>query len=49
MEFMQTFYDRFLNGMSPQQALHEAQQTFIARLAWNHPYFWAPFVVVGKE
>ncbi|MBF0602527.1 MAG: CHAT domain-containing protein, partial [Nitrospirae bacterium] len=48
MVFMNAFYDRFLKGMPPQKALQETQDEFIKSEKWHHPYFWAPFVMVGK-
>ncbi|MEO5331395.1 MAG: tetratricopeptide repeat protein [Magnetococcus sp. YQC-5] len=49
MAFMKSFYDRFLQGKHPQQALQETQEEFINNKKWHHPYYWAPFVMVGKD
>ena len=45
--FMQSFYRRFLNGQSAQDALQATQTEFIGTVAWNDPFYWAPFVMVG--
>ena len=47
--FMRSFYNRFLQGTHPQQALQETQEEFIKNEQWQHPYYWAPFVMVGKD
>ncbi len=50
-QFMDRFYGRLVQGASKGAALQEAQRAFIhatgrdAHLA--HPYFWAPFFLVG--
>jgi CHAT domain-containing protein len=45
---MERFYQRFLSGMSAQQALRETQDEFMKSEQWSHPFYWAPFVMVGK-
>ena len=47
--FMEKFYTRFLNGEKPQTALRNTQLEFMHSEDWNHPFYWAPFVMVGKE
>ena len=47
--FMERFYERFLSGVLPQQALRETQLEFIQSENWRYPFYWAPFVMVGKE
>ncbi len=49
MAFMQAFYSHILRGTPPQEALQATQQTFISHPLWRHPYYWAPFVLVGKD
>ncbi|HIJ83276.1 MAG TPA: CHAT domain-containing protein, partial [Magnetococcales bacterium] len=49
MAFMKAFYGRFLKGVQPQKALQETQDEFIESEKWHHPFFWAPFVMVGKD
>ncbi len=47
--FMEKFYTRFLNGEKPQTALRNTQLEFMHSEDWSHPFYWAPFVMVGKE
>ena len=47
--FMDRFYNLYLGGMPPQQALRTVHREFIADPRWSHPYYWAPFVMVGVE
>ena len=49
MAFMDAFYDRFLKGVQPQKALQETQDAFIKSERWHHPFYWAAFVMVGKD
>lgn len=45
---MTTFYQKLAAGERKGQALHEAQCSFIhGDNAYRHPYFWAPFYLVG--
>ncbi|MBU3915307.1 CHAT domain-containing protein, partial [bacterium] len=46
---MQNFYNRFLTGEAPQKALRTIQLEAIQSKEWQHPYYWAPFVMVGRE
>ena len=49
-ELMKMFYSLLLSGNSPQKALRKAQLAFINMdNGWDRPYFWAPFVMVGRE
>ena len=42
------FFRALLQGeMTPSAALQEAQSTLAAEPRWNHPHFWAGFVLVG--
>ncbi|PYS52632.1 MAG: hypothetical protein DMG13_15710 [Acidobacteria bacterium] len=45
--FMQTFYQSWLNGLSKAEALRQAIQK--VRAEEPHPYFWAPFLLVGNH
>ncbi|HYC93242.1 MAG TPA: CHAT domain-containing protein [Thermoanaerobaculia bacterium] len=38
---------RLARGMSKAQALREAQLAVRAQRAYRHPFYWAPFVVIG--
>jgi CHAT domain-containing protein len=48
-QFATTFYDiwRHTSG-SKAEAVQKAQQALIASQQFNHPYYWAPFVLVGN-
>lgn len=48
-EFMQKFYDRFLNGKPAQQAIQETQNEFMKHEKYSNPFYWAGFVMMGKE
>ncbi len=43
--FMELFYDH-LGGGTPSHATRIAQQ--LTSREWPHPYFWAPWIVVGR-
>lgn len=46
-DLMRAFYTRLTAGHSPAAALRAAQRELIA--AQEHPYFWAPFVLYGRQ
>jgi CHAT domain-containing protein/Tfp pilus assembly protein PilF len=48
-KFMQAFYNRFLDGKPAQQAIQETQNDFMKDKQFSDPYFWAGFVMMGKE
>ncbi|PON13631.1 hypothetical protein C2W62_33365 [Candidatus Entotheonella serta] len=46
---MQTFYHHLLEiGMSRAQALQRAQLALLADTAYQHPYYWAPFLLINS-
>jgi len=45
-EFMQAFYSRFLER--PNRALALGLAMLELRQRYPHPYYWAPFVLVGN-
>jgi CHAT domain-containing protein len=48
-ELMVRFHERLQGGdSSPSEALRRAQLHLIDETGFAHPYFWAPFVLVGK-
>ena len=47
--FMNDFYNLVLQGENPQIALRATQRAFIKNQQWSHPFYWAPFVMVGRE
>jgi len=46
-EFMKLFYRRYQSGSTKAQAVREAMHEL--RSAYPHPYYWAPFIVVGQS
>ena len=44
---MTTFYDRLGAGEDIAHALQASQQALITSEDWSHPWYWAPFVVMG--
>jgi CHAT domain-containing protein len=47
-ELMTNFYKALKPGVSKAQALRQAQLTLLKTPRYQHPYFWAPFVLVGN-
>ena len=45
-EFMRLFYESFTSGRNKAEAVREAAMKL--RKSHEHPYYWAPFVLVGK-
>jgi CHAT domain-containing protein/Tfp pilus assembly protein PilF len=50
-ELMKAFYQRLHRGLAKDEALRQAKLTLIKgrQRSWQHPYFWAPFVLVGGQ
>jgi CHAT domain-containing protein len=47
-EFMRAFYTRGKNGTIG-EALQAAQRTLIATPQYSHPFYWAPYFLVGDS
>ncbi|MCH8078051.1 MAG: CHAT domain-containing protein, partial [SAR324 cluster bacterium] len=47
--FMTRFYTLFLEGKGAQESARAVQREFIASSRWAHPFYWAPFVMVGAR
>ncbi len=48
-EFFAETYRHYLSSPMPmERALTLARRTFAASKEWNDPYYWAPFIVVGR-
>jgi CHAT domain-containing protein len=45
--FMQEFYREILEGKRKAAALREAQLALLCHEDYRHPFFWAPFTLVG--
>jgi len=45
-QLMKIFYTRWTGGMSKAAAMQRACQE--VRSTFSHPFFWAPFVLIGK-
>jgi len=51
LELMKIFYGGLIQAAEREDkagALAEAQRAFLSSDDYNHPYFWAPFVLVGE-
>jgi CHAT domain-containing protein len=50
-ELMKAFYRNINNGMKKDEALRQAKLSLIRgqQRSWQHPYFWAPFILVGDS
>ena len=46
-ELMLEFYKLLKNGADKATALQEAQKRIMEKGEYSHPYYWAPFVLVG--
>ena len=46
-ELMLEFYGLLRDGYSIALALQEAQKRMMEREEYSHPYYWAPFILVG--
>jgi tetratricopeptide (TPR) repeat protein/CHAT domain-containing protein len=46
-ELMLEFYRFLKNGMDKATALQLAQKKIMEKKEYSHPYFWAPFILVG--
>lgn len=51
VDMVKSFYNYRKKGHSKAQSLARAKRDMLhhKRTAWNHPYFWAPFVLVGLD
>ncbi|MBC2701607.1 MAG: tetratricopeptide repeat protein [ANME-2 cluster archaeon] len=47
-ELMHEFYTQLKNGVNKAVALQEAQKKIMNIEGYSHPYYWAPFVLVGN-
>ena len=48
--FMTSFYQALVKkGMRKAAALKQARQELIQSGKFSHPYYWSPFVLIGKQ
>lgn len=47
-QLMSEFYKELKNGVPKAEALRLAQLSLLSNPDYNHPYFWAAFVLVGS-
>ncbi|OQA09689.1 MAG: CHAT domain protein [bacterium ADurb.Bin374] len=47
-EFMSSFYAHLLRADRPLEALWEARRRMLSIPGLAHPFFWAPFVLIGE-
>jgi CHAT domain-containing protein/Flp pilus assembly protein TadD len=48
-ELMMEIYNVLKNGVDKATALQEAQKVIMKKEKYRHPYYWAPFILVGKS
>ncbi len=46
---MTEFYDRYLEGTSPRDALREARLEMVNDPRWSSPFYWSAFALVGRN
>jgi CHAT domain-containing protein len=44
---MEEYYERLRDDAGPAEALHGAQLAI--KEEYPHPYYWAPFILVGRR
>jgi CHAT domain-containing protein len=48
-DLMVGFYSHLKAGLDRSEALRQAKLELIDRSRYSHPYFWAPFVLIGRS
>jgi CHAT domain-containing protein/Tfp pilus assembly protein PilF len=46
---MTKFYDKYLDGISPREALREARLEMVEDFRWSSPFYWGAFAMVGRR
>ncbi|QMU29929.1 CHAT domain-containing protein [Adhaeribacter radiodurans] len=47
-DLMEDFYRQLLSGKSKARALHAAKRKMLKQDRYSQPYYWAPFILIGK-
>ncbi len=47
--FMQEFYRQLLNGLGKAAAMRQAQLILLQNSQYRHPFYWAPFILIGDN
>jgi CHAT domain-containing protein len=48
MEFMKLFYEGMGRSLNKAQSMREAQLSMLKNKKFRHPFFWAPFILIGN-
>ncbi|MEM7658862.1 MAG: CHAT domain-containing tetratricopeptide repeat protein [Bacteroidota bacterium] len=46
---METFYAALSQDKGKAEALHEAKLRYVQESRWNHPFYWAPLILLGND
>ncbi len=46
---MTTFYDLYLEGVPPREAMREARLEMVNNPRWSSPFYWSAFAMVGRN
>lgn len=48
LEFMKLFYDGLNKSLNKAQAMQQAQVEMLKSKKYRHPFYWAPFILIGN-
>ena len=46
---MTKFYDKYLDGFPPREAMREARLEMVDDFRWSSPFYWGAFAMVGRH